>query len=101
VLWAADVPIRYSDINDVPPIVIRAIWLIQVLLLMLALGGAIVLWRRGRRTEAVLMTLPLIYVTGVHVPLLCETRQSLPVKPLVLALAAVALGAISRQNAAS
>jgi hypothetical protein len=30
-------------------------------------------------------------VTGVHLPLLCEARQSLPVKPLVLALAAIAV----------
>ena len=36
-----------------------------------------------------LLALPLIYVTGVHLPLLCEARQSLPVKPLLLTLAAV------------
>jgi 4-amino-4-deoxy-L-arabinose transferase-like glycosyltransferase len=91
VLWAADIPLRYSDINDTPPIVIRAIWLAQALLLLVAAAGAVALWRRGRRTEALLMTLPLVYVTAVHLPLLCEARQSLPVKPLVLALAAVAL----------
>jgi 4-amino-4-deoxy-L-arabinose transferase-like glycosyltransferase len=102
VLWAADVPIRYSDINSTPTAVIRLIWQIQVALLVLALAGAVVLARGGRWAEAVLMTLPLIYVTGVHLPLLCEARQSLPVKPLVLALAAVALArAISPRTAAS
>ena len=29
VLWAADIPIRYSDINSTPTIVIRVIWLVQ------------------------------------------------------------------------
>jgi hypothetical protein len=33
------------------------------------------------------MVLPLVYVTAVHLPLLCEARQSLPVKPLVIILA--------------
>ena len=82
-LWAADVPIRYSQINQTPTIVIRAIWLVQVLLLLAAVVGLFVLIRRGRWAEAVLLALPLIYVTGVHLPLLCEARQSLPVKPLV------------------
>ena len=60
------------------------------MLLLLAAWGAVVLVRSGRWLEAVLLTLPLIYVTGVHLPLLCEARQSLPVKPLVLILAAIA-----------
>ena len=91
VLWAADIPIRFSDINSTPVIVIRMIWLIQVAILLLAIVGIATLARRGRWTEALVLTLPLIYVTGVHLPLLCEARQSLPVKPLVLTLAAVGL----------
>lgn len=91
VLWAAEIPIRYTDINRTPTLLIRLIWLVQVVLLVAAAAGAVRLWRRGRRTEALLLTLPLAYVTGVHLPLLCEARQSLPVKPLVLALAAVAV----------
>ena len=90
-LWAADVPIRHSQINQLPTIVIRLIWLVQVLLLLAAAFGLSVLIRRGRWAEAVLLALPLIYVTGVHLPLLCEARQSLPVKPLVLVLAAIAV----------
>jgi hypothetical protein len=98
-LWAADVPIRYTHINRTPTIVIRAIWLIQVLVLLAALAGLVVLVRRGRRAEAVLLALPLVYVTGVHLPLLCEARQSLPVKPIVVACAAIGLaGHGARKN---
>lgn len=89
VLWAAEIPIRYSLINDLPTLVIRAIWFAQVVLLLLAAAGAFHLYRTGRQLEATLLVLPLIYVTGVHLPLLCEARQSLPVKPIVLALAAI------------
>jgi 4-amino-4-deoxy-L-arabinose transferase-like glycosyltransferase len=91
ILWASDIPIRYTDIDATPPLVIRAIWLAQALLLLVAMTGLVVLLRRQRFAEAALMALPLLYVTGVHIPLLCETRQSLPVKPLVLALAAIAI----------
>ena len=90
-LWAAEVPIRYGDINATPPIVIRGIWLAQVVLLMCAAWGALVLARSGRWLEVVVLSLPIVYVTGVHLPLLCEARQSLPVKPVVLALAAIGL----------
>ena len=91
VLWAAEIPVRYSLINSLPTLVIRGIWLAQVILLMLAAAGALHLYRTGRRLEAALLVLPLIYVTGVHLPLLCEARQSLPVKPIVLVLAAVGI----------
>jgi 4-amino-4-deoxy-L-arabinose transferase-like glycosyltransferase len=90
-LWAAEVPIRYGDINATPPIVIRVIWLAQVVLLLVAAWGIVVLIRRGRWLEAVMLSLPIVYVTGVHLPLLCEARQSLPVKPVVLVLAAIGL----------
>lgn len=99
-LWAADIPLRYSVINDHPTVVIRLIWAVQVILLVVAASGAIWLWRRGQRAEAALMTLPLIYVTGVHLPLLCEARQSLPVKPLVLALAAAVIDRITSPGSA-
>jgi 4-amino-4-deoxy-L-arabinose transferase-like glycosyltransferase len=99
VLWAADVPVRYGDINRLPTLVIRAMWMAQVLLLALAALGAVTLARRGRWLEAVVLSLPIVYVTGVHLPLLCEARQSLPVKPVVLALAAI--GITFRRTAAS
>ena len=99
ILWASDIPIRYTDINATPTIVIRAIWSAQVILLIVAAAGLVVLLHRQRYAEAALFTLMLLYVTGVHVPLLCETRQSLPVKPLIITLAAVAI--TSRRTAAS
>ncbi len=99
VLWAAEVPVRYGDINDLPPIAIRTMWVVQVILLGLAVIGAVQLARHGRWLEAVMLALPILYVTGVHLPLLCEARQSLPVKPVVLALAGIAV--TSRRNAAS
>ena len=89
VLWAAEVPIRHSQINTTPTVVIYAIWAAQVVLLLVAAWGVVVLVRGGRWLEAVMLTLPIVYVTGVHVPLLCEARQSLPVKPVVLTLAAI------------
>jgi hypothetical protein len=91
VLWAAEVPVRYDHINRLPRPVIYTMWAIQLLLLALAAWGAIHLAHSGRWLEAVVLSLPAIYVTGVHVPLLCEARQSLPVKPAVLALAGIAL----------
>lgn len=99
VLWAADIPVPYQRINSLPPLAIRAMWLVQVGLLALAAWGVLVLARRGRWLEAVMLALPIIYVTGVHLPLLCEARQSLPVKPVVLALAGIAL--TSRRTAGS
>lgn len=104
ILWASDIPIRYTDINAMPTLLIRAIWLVQVILLAIAAYGAIVLLKRHRFAEAALLVLPLLYVTGVHFPFLSETRQSLPVKPLVIVLAAVALASrhpTFRQTAAS
>ena len=101
VLWAAEIPIRHTLINSMPWLVIRAIWLVQVLLLAAAALGALALARRGRWLECVVLVLPLIYVTAVHLPLLCEARQSLPVKPLVIVLAAICLGSAGRRTAAS
>ena len=91
VLWAAEIPIKYDRINATPMPAIRAIWIVQAILMLLAAWGAIWLGRHGRWLEAVILTLPIVYVTGVHLPLLCEARQSLPVKPAVLALAAIAI----------
>lgn len=104
VLWAAEIPVRHSLINSLPTPAIRAIWLVQVLLIGVAGVGAFHLARSGRRLEAAVLVLPLIYVTAVHLPLLCEARQSLPVKPLVIVLAAIGityLGSAGRRTPAS
>lgn len=89
ILWAAEIPIRYTLINSMPPLLIRALWLAQAVLMLLALAGFIALARSHRWLEAVVLGLPIVYVTAVHIPLFCEARQSLPVKPVVLVLAAV------------
>lgn len=89
VLWSADIWVRYSDIDGTAPIVIRGMWAVQALLLALAAWGALRLVARGQLVEAWLLVTPLLYVTAVHLPLLTEARQSLPVKPLLLLVATI------------
>jgi hypothetical protein len=106
VLWTTDIWLRYSRINDAPVAVIRAMWVAQALLLLCAAWGIRILLVHQRWVEAWLLVTPLLYVTAVHVPLLTEARQSLPVKPLALVLAAVGIADIrtrvtSRQSAGS
>jgi 4-amino-4-deoxy-L-arabinose transferase-like glycosyltransferase len=91
-LWSADIPIRYSQINQVPPLVIRAGWLLQAAILALAAAGLWALVRGGRLVDACLMAAPLIYVTAIHFPFLTEARISLPAKPIVLFLAVLGGG---------
>ena len=94
VLWAADVPIRFTDINDTPTWMIRAIWAGQVLLILLAAIGILALATHGQFAYAAILALAFVYVSGVHVPLLCEARQSLPVKPLVIVAAVAGFAAL-------
>ncbi|HYU80397.1 MAG TPA: hypothetical protein VEK56_15510, partial [Vicinamibacterales bacterium] len=89
VLWDADIPLRYSEINSTSPLLIRTFWSAQVVLVLLAVWGTICLINQGRLTDAWILVTPLLYVTAVHVPLLTEARQSLPVKPLLLIAAAI------------
>ena len=91
ILWAGEIPIRYSDINRLPPSVIRFAWAIQALIVAAAMCGLFALVRTGRPDAAALLAVPLVYVTAVHLPLLKEARQSLPAMPTVLLLATVAL----------
>ena len=82
-LWAAEVPIRYGDINATPHD--------RDSRHLAGSSGVAGAGRVGRRScwpaaadgsRPSLLSLPIIYVTGVHLPLLCEARQSLPVKPV-------------------
>jgi len=91
ILWAGEIPIRYSDINSLPPAVIRIGWAIQALIVGAALYGVYVFARGGRIDAAALLAAPIVYVTAVHLPLLKEARQSLPAMPIVLLLAATAI----------
>jgi 4-amino-4-deoxy-L-arabinose transferase-like glycosyltransferase len=106
VLWAADVPIRHSDIDRTPTWIVRSFWLVQAVLVALAAFGIYVVWRQHGAVVALVLAMPLAYVTAVHLPILCEARQSLPVKPLVVMLAVIAVahfssGATSRRSAGS
>jgi 4-amino-4-deoxy-L-arabinose transferase-like glycosyltransferase len=86
-LWAAEIPLRYSDIDATAPLLIRAIWSVQVAIVALACLGVVALARNGLAAEAALLAAPAVYVTVVHLPLLTEARQSLPAYPAVLLLA--------------
>ena len=89
VLWAAEIPVRYTTIDRLPTWMIRAIWLPQVIIAALGMVGLIALARRGASVAALLLGAPLVYVGAVHFLLLTEARQSLPVKPLLIVLAVV------------
>jgi 4-amino-4-deoxy-L-arabinose transferase-like glycosyltransferase len=91
VLWAAEIPIRYSDINRVPRLIIRGIWLVQAGIFALALIGVVMVAHRRGTLVATPLAVLLVYITAVHLPMLAEARYSLPAKPVVLALAAIAL----------
>ncbi len=97
VLWIAEIPIRYSHINSVRPIIIRAIWLAQAGLLGLALLGLFILTRRGRLFEVAPLAAVLVYITAIHLPMLAEARYSLPAKPAVLVLATIALAELAHR----
>jgi hypothetical protein len=106
VLWSTDIWLRYSQINRASPLAIRAMWAVQAIVLLFAAWGLRTLIVRGLWVEAWLLVTPLLYVTVVHVPLLTEARQSLPVKPLLLIVAAAGIADLtarvtSRQTAGS
>ncbi len=87
--WAAEIPIRYSDINRAPAAVIRALWVAQIALLAVAAIGALALVRTGGRVEAGAIVALVLYVSAVHIPMYSEARYSLPAKPVVLLLVVV------------
>jgi 4-amino-4-deoxy-L-arabinose transferase-like glycosyltransferase len=98
ILWAGAIPFRYSQINGLPPIVIRVGWVVQLAIGVLALAGLAALARTGRIAEACLLAAPIVYITAVHFPLLTEARQSLPAQPILLLLAAVGVAHIAGRS---
>jgi 4-amino-4-deoxy-L-arabinose transferase-like glycosyltransferase len=86
ILWVGEIPFRYSDINRLPPALIRLCWLIQAALLTAAMAGIYALFRHFPAAACILAA-PIVYVTAVHLPLLTEARQSLPAQPVLLVLA--------------
>ena len=93
ILWAGEIPFRYSEINTLSPWIIRVCWGVQAVIVLLALWGGFALCRRGRMGEGLILLAPILYVSAVHFPLLTEARQSLPAQPTLLALAV--LGTVS------
>jgi 4-amino-4-deoxy-L-arabinose transferase-like glycosyltransferase len=91
-LWITEIPVRYSDINALPVLAIRAMWLFQALIMAAAAAGVVVLWRHGYRTEAAAFAAVIVYVTAVHAVLYSEARYFLPARPVVLLLATTAFG---------
>jgi 4-amino-4-deoxy-L-arabinose transferase-like glycosyltransferase len=89
ILWAGEIPFRFSTINHLPPAVIYSCWAIQLLLFAFAAAGLRSLARCGEHAMAWLFAAPILYVTAVHFPLLTEARQSLPAMPTVLILVAI------------
>lgn len=97
-LWITEIPVRYSDINRLPPVAIRAMWLAQALLMVGAIIGVYVLWQDGARADASALAAVILYVTAVHAVLYSEARYALPAKPVVLLLATVAAARVVRGN---
>jgi len=93
-LWAAEIPVRYSDINRLPPAVVRLLWIAQGLLFALAVVGAIGLARTAPIEVGAIAAL-VLYVSAVHVPMYSEARYSLPAKPLMMLLVAAAVAWMS------
>jgi 4-amino-4-deoxy-L-arabinose transferase-like glycosyltransferase len=98
VLWAAEIPYRYSEINDLPVWVIRAMWLAQAVLVALALVGILLGVRQPTWRETVLVAVVPGYVTAVHWLLLTEARQSLPATPALLVLSAWGIWLLTRRK---
>ena len=94
VLWAGEIPFRYSQINQLPPILIYACWTVQAVLCALAMYGVYALARSGWPAEACLLAAPIVYITAVHVPLLKEARQSLPAQPVLLLLVTIGVASL-------
>jgi 4-amino-4-deoxy-L-arabinose transferase-like glycosyltransferase len=89
ILWAGEIPFRYSEINALSTVTIRACWAVQAVILLVALCGGYSLYRSERLAEGLVLLAPILYISAVHFPLLTEARQSLPAQPTVLVLAAV------------
>jgi 4-amino-4-deoxy-L-arabinose transferase-like glycosyltransferase len=93
-MWVTDIPVRYSLIDRLPVLAVRAMWLAQAVLTGLAISGTIALARQGARRMAALLVTPIVYVTLVHLPLYSEARYALPAKPVLLLLATAGAAAL-------
>ncbi len=99
ILWAGEIPFRYSEINQIPPRTIYLVWAAQAVLMAVALWGVIALLRARRYGEALVLASPIVYITAVHFPLLTEARQALPAMPTVLLLATIGVASLFPREA--
>ena len=100
ILWAAEIPVPYTQINAWPRWAVRAMWAAQALIVLMAIAGIATLFAARRIREGALIGIVMVYVTLVHLPLLTEARQSLPAMPAVLLLAAIAAGRVAGRSLA-
>jgi 4-amino-4-deoxy-L-arabinose transferase-like glycosyltransferase len=98
ILWAGEIPFRYSSINTLPPVIIRVCWAIQAAVFLLALWGGYALISRGRAADGLILLAPILYISAVHFPLLTEARQSLPAQPVLLLLATIGAAALTARS---
>jgi 4-amino-4-deoxy-L-arabinose transferase-like glycosyltransferase len=97
ILWAGEIPFRYSDINALPAVIVRIAWAIQAVVFLAALLGGYTLLRSDRTGEGLVLLAPILYISAVHLPLLTEARQSLPAQPVLLLLATIGAARLSGQ----
>jgi 4-amino-4-deoxy-L-arabinose transferase-like glycosyltransferase len=65
--------------------------IVQAPLLGLAIGGTVVLWRRGFLSKAAVILLYILYIPVVHAPIIAHARHSMLIIPFLAILAAVAI----------
>lgn len=65
--------------------------IVQAPLLGLAIGGAVVLWRRGLLRKAGMVLLYILYIPAVHAPIIAHARHSTLIVPFLTILAAAAI----------
>ena len=74
----------------------------QAPLLGLAIGGAVVLWKRGLLRKAGIVLLYILYIPAVHAPIIAHARHSTLIVPFLAILAAASLvsawRALTKQN---
>jgi hypothetical protein len=100
ILWAGEIPFRYSEINTLSVWTIRACWAVQAAIFLVAIYGGYALCRTGRMAEGLILLAPILYISGVHFPLLTEARQSLPAQPILLVLATLGTVYLTRHSLA-
>jgi 4-amino-4-deoxy-L-arabinose transferase-like glycosyltransferase len=100
ILWAGEIPFRYSDINALSTATIRVCWAVQAVIFLIAVWGGCALYFGNRPAESLILLAPILYISAVHFPLLTEARQSLPAQPIVLLLAVIGVARLTGHSLA-